>query len=116
MSLEGGGRDCDRDGLPGLPFPSGTDDPVWAACVSACEDALGVDGAHATCTSGGEEVDCDDDGDGQPDVTEPPKCFGPAVGTDFDGDDLCEPAEDPFPYCDGDDCTSPEFAPPPSRY
>jgi hypothetical protein len=114
--LDDGTRDCDHDGLPGLPFPSGDDDPVWAACADACAGALGVDGARATCTSGGVEVDCDDDGDGQPDVTEPARCFGAAVGTDYDSDDLCEPAEDPFPYCDGDECVAPEFAPPESRY
>jgi hypothetical protein len=115
-ALEDGTRDCDHDGLPGLPFPSGDDDPVWVACASACESALGVDGARATCPNGDEELDCDDDGDGQPDVTEPARCFGPAVGTDLDGDDLCEPAEDPFPYCDGDECAAPSFVPPPSRY
>lgn len=109
-----GVRDCDRDGVPGLPLPSSDDDPAWAACKNACQGAFGAGGARALCDT----LDCDDDGDGQPDVTEPARCLGPGVGTDLDADDLCEPAEDPFPACATDDrvgCPAP-FTPPPSRY
>jgi hypothetical protein len=106
-------RDCDGDGARGLPPPTGTDDAAWVAC-GACADAFGVAGAGARCG----DFDCDDDGDGQPDVTEPARCLGPAIGTDLDADDLCEPAEDPFPLCAADDlagCPA-AFSPPPSRY
>lgn len=109
-------RDCDRDGRPGLAFPSGADDPLWIACAAECEGALGRDSAGATCKVDDVDFDCDDDADGQPDVTEPARCVGPGVGTDLDSDDACEPYEDPFPYCDGDACGDPQFIPPASRY
>lgn len=116
-----GERDCDHDGILGLPFPSSDPDaepdPTWVACADACADAFGAEGARATCEVANEQLDCDDDGDGQPDVTEPVSCFGPGVGTDLDADDLCEPFADPFPYCAGDDCVVAELNTfPPSRY
>jgi hypothetical protein len=40
--------------------------------------------------------DPDDDGDGQPDADEP-ACTGPGLGTDFDADDACAPANDDRP-------------------
>lgn len=114
-----GARDCDHDGRPTLAAP---DEPGavadWAACAAACATTFGPDGDGATCSVGGGAIDCDDDGDGQPDVTEPPHCLGPGRGTDLDGDGRCEPAEDPFPWCASDDpaaCPVP-FSPPPSRY
>lgn len=39
--------------------------------------------------------DDDDDADGQADADEPEGCLGPGLGTDRDGDELCEPIEDP---------------------
>lgn len=114
-----GARDCDHDGRRTLASP---DDPSalpdWAACAPACADAFGPGGDGATCEVDGAAIDCDDDGDGQPDVTEPAHCLGPGRGTDLDGDERCEPGEDPFPSCASDDpaaCPTP-FSPPPSRY
>ncbi|MBI1948867.1 MAG: carboxypeptidase regulatory-like domain-containing protein [Deltaproteobacteria bacterium] len=114
-----GARDCDHDGRATLRSP---DDPValadWTACAAACADTFGPDGDGATCEVGGTAIDCDDDGDGQPDVTEPAHCLGPGRGTDLDGDGRCEPREDPFPSCASDDpavCPAP-FSPPPPRY
>ncbi len=115
----GGGRDCDHDGRPTLASP---DEPgavaLWATCAAACASTFGPSGDGATCDVDGVAVDCDDDGDGQPDVTEPAHCLGPGRGTDLDGDGRCEPREDPFPACASDDpalCPEP-FSPPPSRY
>lgn len=114
-----GSRDCDHDGRPTLASP---DQPGaladWAACASACAGTFGPSGDGATCQVGGVDVDCDDDGDSQPDVTEPAHCQGPGRGTDLDGDGRCEPSEDPLPWCASDDpaaCPEP-FSPPPSRY
>ena len=45
--------------LPGLPFPSGLDDPAWVAGVAACSDAFGAEFARATCGAGDDAVDCD---------------------------------------------------------
>lgn len=107
-------RDCDRDDIPGLPLPDSDTDPAWVACAAACAGAFGADSARALCG----DIDCDDDGDGQPDVTEPARCLGPGVGTDLDADGLCEPAEDPFPFCAAPNlagCPA-AFVPPPSRY
>lgn len=114
-----GNRDCDHDGRPTLPSPEDASAlPDWAACAPACVDAWGAAGDGASCEVGGTDIDCDDDGDGQPDVTEPAHCLGPGRGTDLDGDEACEPGEDPFPACAANDpaaCPAP-FTPPPARY
>ncbi|HEY1097647.1 MAG TPA: hypothetical protein VGF99_01915, partial [Myxococcota bacterium] len=44
------------------------------------------------------DFDCDDDADGQPDVTEPLACIGAGRGTDLDGDGLCS-IVDSYPQC-----------------
>ncbi|HEY4222203.1 MAG TPA: carboxypeptidase-like regulatory domain-containing protein, partial [Myxococcota bacterium] len=117
-----GGRDCDHDGLQGLPFPDDGDAAVAAqyhACAAECADKLGPALVGATCTVDGKKFDCDDDGDGQPDVTEGAACLGPGLGTDLDGDDLCEPNADPFPNCLSNltaDCENASFHKPVSRY
>jgi hypothetical protein len=96
-----GGRDCDHDGLPGLALPANpldASDPVYQqykTCAAECADKLGPALVGATCTVDNKKFDCDDDGDGQPDVTEDPACLGPGLGTDWDGDGLCEPNADP---------------------
>ena len=114
-----GARDCDHDGRPTLASPDDPSSlPDWAACAASCADTFGPAGEGASCSVGGTQIDCDDDGDGQPDVTEPAHCMGPGRGTDLDGDGRCEPGEDPFPSCASDDpaaCPQP-FAPPPSLY
>ncbi|MCC7109652.1 MAG: carboxypeptidase regulatory-like domain-containing protein [Deltaproteobacteria bacterium] len=114
-----GNRDCDHDGRPTLPSPDDASAlPDWTSCAASCADAWGSEGEGASCEVGGTTIDCDDDGDGQPDVTEPAQCLGPGRGTDLDGDDACEPGEDPFPSCAANDpaaCPAP-FSPPPSRY
>jgi hypothetical protein len=98
------GRDCDGDGLPGLlpldPLAENADTirNEWTSCVDECVGAIGTEGQEAVCTLDRGEIDCDDDGDGQPDVTEDPACYGPGLGTDLDGDGLCA-GEDPFPRC-----------------
>jgi hypothetical protein len=95
-------RDCDGDGVPGLPpqgeFDAPADQLRWENCRSQCEAAFGALSQALTCTVGDDVFDCDDDGDGQPDVTEDPRCYGPGRGTDLDGDGLCS-GTDPFPQC-----------------
>jgi len=105
-------RDCDGDGLRGLPpllpgAPGFDDDrALWLACADLCTDGEldtpGTFGARlvASCGVSGVTYDCDDDADGQPDVTEPPTCAVPFAGTDLDGDGQCATA-DPFPRCAG---------------
>lgn len=114
-----GARDCDHDGRPTLPSPDDASALAdWASCAASCASAFGAAGDGASCSVDGTDIDCDDDGDGQPDVTEPAHCHGPGRGTDLDGDDRCEPTQDPFPSCGSDDpaaCPLP-FSPPPSRY
>jgi hypothetical protein len=118
-------RDCDEDGIAGLPpllpgAPDFDDDrALWLSCADACTrtnltvpDTFGAR-AIASCTVGGRTFDCDDDGDGQPDVTEPPSCYGPFLGTDHDGDGQCS-SEDPFPRCAGNvNCAGTDDFPPP---
>jgi hypothetical protein len=96
--------DLDRDGRPGLPIflPGETPPAEWDACANACGDAHGAAAVGASCTVGERDFDCDDDGDGQADVTEPIECYGPGLGGDRDGDGLCDPS-DPFPYCSAND-------------
>jgi hypothetical protein len=97
------GRDCDGDGAPSLPFDVDGAPVVatWNACASTCTlfgDAL----LQLRCDQDGVTYDCDDDADGQPDITEPAGC----VGTDFDGDGLCG-AADAFPLCRDNEATEP---------
>lgn len=95
-----GWLDCDGDGARGLP-PITNDDEraLWAACVSACFEGAGVAAGDLTCDApDGNTYDCDDDGDGQPDVTEAQECYGVGRGTDSDGDGICD-GVDPFPEC-----------------
>ncbi len=100
-------RDCDGDGVFGLPRlkrnPDGGLDgfvDVYTQCAGQCGDAFGaLASATATCTVDGNVYDCDDDGDGQADTTEPPECLIFGAGGDRDGDGLCD-AVDPFPLCD----------------
>lgn len=99
--------DCDGDGVPSLPWervdgrPTVTDIRPWAGCAQQCGSSWGTGGA-SECVTGGEPYDCDDDADGQPDVTEPAACLGLTGGRDSDGDGVCDPA-DPFPRCREDD-------------
>jgi hypothetical protein len=90
------GRDCDNDGLPSLPYDNDGNEvaATWTACAGACINTT-INIATRSCAA---EVvyDCDDDADGQADVTEPIACLG--IGDDFDGDGLCG-ALDPFPLC-----------------
>jgi hypothetical protein len=88
--------DRDADGLRALPDPAQNEAP-WTACAATCGAAFGSD-AVASCTVGNDDFDCDDDTDGQPDVTEPFACVSLCGGTDLDGDGVCAPS-DPFPSC-----------------
>jgi len=97
------GRDCDDDGLEGLPPLDPLDDgdqnrTLWQACATTCADITTPDVTASTCDVNGVEYDCDDDGDLQADVTEHPNCYGPGLGADRDGDGLCD-GQDPFPTC-----------------
>ena len=91
-------RDCDRDGVLGVPLEIS----AYAGCVLFCGDAFASAARTSACRIAGVEFDCDDDADGQPDVTEPFSCIGAGTGTDWDGDGSCEPF-DPFPGCASDD-------------
>ena len=107
--------DCDGDGRWGLPTFSPESQARWATCVAQCQAAFGAVGAERRCIIDDDVYDCDDDGDGQPDVTENPACVGLGRGTDYDGDGLCS-GQDPFPRCaanNADDCpaNNPEFEP-----
>ena len=100
-------RDCDGDILRGLPLA--TFESLRAECALSCFpdptqpfDSLGAALADRTCTVGGIVYDCDDDNDGQPDVTEPIACLGPGRGTDLDGDGICS-IVDGFPHCAAND-------------
>jgi hypothetical protein len=102
--------DCDDDLLQALPPLAAATEGLWADCAPQCwngeADGLGDEVARARCTAafeGADEVfDCDDDGDGQPDTTEPDACRGPGRGTDLDGDFACSLA-DPSPQCTSND-------------
>jgi hypothetical protein len=121
-----GVRDCDGDTLQGIPPVTAWSDPaiadVWAPCAAACGDRFGADLAGASCEADGETWDCDDDGDGQPDVTEHFLCYGLFLGEDLDADGLCS-TDDPYPQCAQNDPEHPdcradrddEFDPPPVR-
>jgi hypothetical protein len=110
-------NDRDGDGANALPDPA-IDEAAWSACVTSCASSFGTDGAPARCG----ELDCDDDEDGQPDVTEPYACVSMCGGTDLDGDGAC--AADAFPQCAADDASDETcagvdqgaFQPPPSLY
>ncbi len=56
---------ADKDG-------DGNDAHADGACVDAC--AAAFDDDSAVCVDGAVDFDCDDDDDGQPDLTEPPAC------------------------------------------
>ena len=73
--------------------------PIQTGAFAGCRQFDGKD----DCDGDGVNVedDDDDDGDGQVDALEP-ACRGPGLGTDRDGDCLCEPA-DPFPDCASND-------------
>jgi hypothetical protein len=90
--------DCDGDGRRGLTSYGEFPDELstWQACATECD----VDGAvgDATCEVAGQVYDCDDDGDGQSDVTEGIACYGLGKGTDSDSDSICD-GIDPFPDC-----------------
>jgi predicted outer membrane repeat protein len=119
-------RDCDGDGLQGLPPLEGWSDDeaesTWLPCAATCGALFGSALAGAACEVGGETYDCDDDGDGQPDVTEHYDCYGLFAGDDRDGDGACS-TDDPFPQCAENDASHPEcdadradaFDPPPVR-
>lgn len=95
-------RDCDSDGRPALPLSRIAD--LRVECAASCfpagavGDSIGANLGDRTCSVGTETFDCDDDADGQPDVTEPTLCIGIGRGTDLDGDGLCS-TSDPFPHC-----------------
>ncbi|MCC7071579.1 MAG: hypothetical protein IT383_09660 [Deltaproteobacteria bacterium] len=95
-----GDIDCDDDTLAAIPLLADATRTIWVGCAAQCvADASGIVAAsQASCEVAGEVFDCDDDGDGQPDVTEPNACLGPLRGTDLDGDFLCSPS-DAFPHC-----------------
>jgi hypothetical protein len=105
-----GAPDCDGDGVVGLPYTDvvGVPDlPAWRACASTCS-VFGADLDVARCAFDNVVYDCDDDSDGQPDVTEPAECRD--RGDDFDGDGLCGSA-DAFPNCRANSDISPSCAP-----
>jgi hypothetical protein len=94
--------DVDDDGIASLPLVdfAQLDDPdapadrraveeqrrsLWATCAAPC-----LESPRAVCTIDGEHFDCDDDGDGQPDVSEPPACLGARGSTDSDHDGRCD--------------------------
>lgn len=83
------GDDCDGDGVRGLPIN------LLSACRQTCSQGA------ATCTVEDETYDCEDDGDGQIDSTEP-NCYGVGAGTDCDSDGICD-WEDEDPFCAPDD-------------
>jgi uncharacterized delta-60 repeat protein len=95
-----GVRDCDGDGVAGLDPPRGDRfDPSfapWRDCAATC--ALELARGDGACETREGTRDCDDDGDGQANVSEPLACYGPGRGTDLDNDALCS-VRDPFPQC-----------------
>jgi hypothetical protein len=101
---DAGEIDCDEDGLQAIPLLVESTRALWEACASQCVDPVAGRQlvARDKCTVIDEVFDCDDDGDGQPDVTEPNECLGPFRGTDLDGDFICSP-NDPFPQCAAND-------------
>jgi hypothetical protein len=104
-------RDCDADAFQQLPGfddaePSAADRAIWEACGAECYDAFGTAAATQSCTVDGEVYDCDDDGNGQPDMTEPAACRTLTGGGDRDGDGLCD-ASDPYPQCASNDPSDP---------
>ena len=89
--------DCDNDGLPAL-CPEGELCPNYTACADQCADAFGDDTRDTVCELDGERFDCEDDVDGQSDVTEPASCVGANLSSDFDGDGVCA-VVDTLPQC-----------------
>lgn len=113
-------RDCDRDGRVGLPplavlDVDAADEAVWRECGPTCAS----ENRPQECETGEGTFDCDDDADGQADVTEGRACYGPGLGTDWDADDLCS-GTDPWPWCaanDESECTAGDYdADPPNRF
>jgi len=97
--------DCDGDGVRGLPpVPTTGEVPaVWSACAEACtvgDAPLG----ERVCSFEENGWDCDDDGDGQADVTEDPACYGIGKGIDSDSDGICD-GLDQFPECTANNAT-----------
>ncbi len=113
--------DIDGDGVRGFPNPADDEQP-WRRCAETCATAFGTQAGSPTCESNETLFDCDDDGDLQPDVTEPYPCVGLCGSTDLDGDGICD-AADPLPHCAGDDPAAaacdrddpPDFLPPAIR-
>jgi hypothetical protein len=95
-----GGRDCDRDGAREIPPGNRVTQAILQRCADECAAAFGSANGDATCEVSGITYDCDDDGDGQPDMTEPFACRTLNAGGDWDHDGLCA-IDDPF-----DDCAS----------
>ena len=90
-------EDCDGDGRARFVV-------VDLEAIDACgEICAGVyDDPDLSCTFEGIVRDCDDDGDGQPDILEPLGCRGVGQGGDRDADGLCDRA-DVFPDCANND-------------
>jgi hypothetical protein len=102
-------KDRDGDGLAALPDPtsSAANRQLWVDCAPQCADKFGDASGAAFCTaSDGNKYDCDDDADGQPDVTEPFACVSLCQGDDADGDGICS-SSDPFPQCAQNDPNNP---------
>ncbi len=115
------GVDVDGDGVVGLPVVdlSIIDGPLsrarviaeherrlWASCGDVClADAGAVcasDDVSDDVSNGGARFDCDDDGDGQADVSEALACLGACGGSDLDLDGVCD-RFDSAPPCGDDD-------------
>ena len=99
------GGDVDGDGVVGLPRVDFGDladaetpldrrqreeakRALWASCALPClADPSAV---FAVCDVDRERFDCDDDGDGQPDISEDAACLGACGSTDLDLDRECD--------------------------
>ncbi len=91
-----GDVDRDQDGKVGLPLQSLAPE-LWEQCLGPCT-VSGAALAQATCDAGGQRYDCDDDGDGQPDVLEP-ACYGLCAGADLDEDGRCDRSQGTVDPC-----------------
>ena len=88
------GADCDDDGAIALPRPTSPGaSEVLGICLEACEQS-----PESFCEVGEIFYDCEDDGDGQSDVSETPECTQVFAGADRDGDGICD-ARDLFTNC-----------------